>query len=63
MDGKIKKIIESCKSDEVIYQLGSYLMTGEPIYLPKEVRYIDNQIDREELFDWLAKLLVERSKN
>jgi len=46
-------------------QLGEYLLTGEPIYLPDSIRKISNRIDTIELMEYVADLLINqyRSQN
>ena len=56
LDNIIKELLVN-KMDPTI-QLGEYFLTGDPIYLPKEAKKYDSQIDRIVLMEYLAEKVI-----
>lgn len=52
----IKELLQE-KLDPTI-QLGEYFLTGDPIYLSKNARKYDIQVDRMVLMEYLAEKLI-----
>ena len=56
LDNIIKELLMD-KMDPTV-QLGEYFLTGDPIYLPKEARKYDTQIDKAVLMEYLAEKAI-----
>lgn len=54
----MKKILNN-KQDPTI-QLGEYFLTGEPVYLPKKVKHLNNIIDKAVLMEYLAEIVINK---
>ena len=62
----IDKIIEGLLAKDetrAVNQLGAYLLSGDPIYLPKELRGLDHTIDRFSLLEYAAKIMINEYEN
>ena len=66
MKETVDKIIEGLLAKDetrAVNQLGAYLLSGDPIYLPKEIRGLDHTIDRFSLLEYAAKIMINEYKN
>ena len=66
MKETVDKIIEGLLSKDetrAVNQLGAYLLSGDPIYLPKEIRGLDHTIDRFSLLEYAAKIMINEYEN
>ena len=61
LDEIIKELLNN-KQDPTV-QLGEYFLTGEPIYLPKKVRHLDNVIDKAVLMEYLAEIIINKYRD
>lgn len=66
MKETVDKIIEGLLAKDetrAVNQLGAYLLSGDPIYLPKEIRGLDYTVDRFSLLEYAAKIMINDYKN
>lgn len=66
MKETVDKIIEGLLAKDesrAVNQLGAYLLSGDPIYLPKEIRGLDHTIDRFSLLEYAAKIMINEYEN
>lgn len=62
----VDKIIEGLLAKDetrAVNQLGAYMLSGDPIYLPKELRGLDHTIDRFSLLEYAAKIMIDEYRN
>lgn len=57
----IKELLKEQQNPTI--QLGGYLLTGEPTYLPKSARKYDRQLNRAELMEYIVEKLIDDYKN
>ena len=66
MKETVDKIIEGLLAKDetrAVNQLGAYMLSGDPIYLPKELRGLDHTIDRVSLLEYAAKIMIDEYRN
>ena len=66
MKETVDKIIEGLLAKDetrAVNQLGAYMLSGDPIYLPKELRGLDHTIDRFSLLEYAAKIMIDEYRN
>ena len=66
MKETVDKIIEGLLAKDearAVNQLGAYLLSGDPIYLPKEIRGLDHTIDRFSLLEYAAKIMIDEYRS